>query len=158
MYDTCIAFVIDECPDAVSHESLDVSRFWIRDHVLPGWRVMNSKDVLTRWWLGDSSQVESEKRPKKEIWWGLRTFGLKAARPGAKLKGCWGAHILLGSKRTTDWQADVRDLSAIEVTPFECGVNGVHSKWASAHRTRWRFWTMFTYGFLFAWKSFSWHL
>ncbi len=23
MYDTCIAFVIDECPDAVSDESLD---------------------------------------------------------------------------------------------------------------------------------------
>ncbi len=31
-------------------------------------------------------------------------------------------------------------------------------KWALAHRTRWRFWTMFTYGFLFAWQSFSWHL
>ncbi len=34
----------------------------------------------------------------------------------------------------------------------------VHFKWALAHRTRQRFWTMFTYGFLFAWKSFSWHL
>ncbi len=34
----------------------------------------------------------------------------------------------------------------------------VHFKWALAHRT-WRcFWSMFTYGFLFAWKSFSWHL
>ncbi len=27
----------------------------------------------------------------------------------------------------------------------------VHFKWVLAHRTRWRFWTMFTYGFLFAW-------
>ncbi len=26
------------------------------------------------------------------------------------------------------------------------------------HRTRLSFWTMFTYGFLFAWYSFSWHL
>ncbi len=34
----------------------------------------------------------------------------------------------------------------------------VHFKWALAHRTRRRFWTMFTYGFLFAWQSFSWHL
>ncbi len=34
----------------------------------------------------------------------------------------------------------------------------VHFKWALAHRTRRRFWTMFTYGFLFAWSSFSWHL
>ncbi len=34
----------------------------------------------------------------------------------------------------------------------------VHFKWALAHRTWRRFWTMFTYGFLFAWKSFSWHL
>ncbi len=34
----------------------------------------------------------------------------------------------------------------------------VHFKWALAHRTRRRFWTMFTYGFLFAWLSFSWHL
>ncbi len=34
----------------------------------------------------------------------------------------------------------------------------VHFKWALAHRT-WRcFWSMFTYGFLFAWNSFSWHL
>ncbi len=34
----------------------------------------------------------------------------------------------------------------------------VYFKWALAHRTRRRFWTMFTYGFLFAWQSFSWHL
>ncbi len=34
----------------------------------------------------------------------------------------------------------------------------VHFKWALAHRTRRRFGTMFTYGFLFAWYSFSWHL
>ncbi len=34
----------------------------------------------------------------------------------------------------------------------------VHFKWALAHRTRRRFWTIFTYGFLFAWYSFSWHL
>ncbi len=41
----------------------------------------------------------------------------------------------------------------------------VYFKWALAHRTRRRFWTMFTYGFLFAWYvhiwlpfSFSWHL
>ncbi len=34
----------------------------------------------------------------------------------------------------------------------------VHFKSALAHRTRQRFWTMFTYGFLFAWWSFSWHL
>ncbi len=27
----------------------------------------------------------------------------------------------------------------------------VHFKWALAHKTRWRFWTMFTYGVLFAW-------
>ncbi len=27
----------------------------------------------------------------------------------------------------------------------------VHFKWALAHRTQRRFWTMFTYGFLFAW-------
>ncbi len=27
----------------------------------------------------------------------------------------------------------------------------VHFKWALAHRTRGRFWTMFTYGFLYAW-------
>ncbi len=27
----------------------------------------------------------------------------------------------------------------------------VHFKWALAHRTRWYFWTMFTYGFLVAW-------
>ncbi len=31
----------------------------------------------------------------------------------------------------------------------------VHFKWALAHRTRQRFWTMFTFGFLFAWQSFS---
>ncbi len=29
-----------------------------------------------------------------------------------------------------------------------------HFKWALAHRTRRRFWTMFTYGFLFAWYNF----
>ncbi len=34
----------------------------------------------------------------------------------------------------------------------------IHFKWALAHRTRQRFWIMFTYGFLFAWYSFSWHL
>ncbi len=34
----------------------------------------------------------------------------------------------------------------------------VHIKWALAHRTWQRFWTMFTYGFLFAWWSFNWHL
>ncbi len=34
----------------------------------------------------------------------------------------------------------------------------VHFKWALAHRTRRRFWTMFTYGFLFAWYIFSCHL
>ncbi len=34
----------------------------------------------------------------------------------------------------------------------------VHFNWALAHRTRRHFWTMFTYGFLFAWLSFSWHL
>ncbi len=33
-----------------------------------------------------------------------------------------------------------------------------HFKWALAYRTRWPFWTMLTYGFLFAWKSCSWHL
>ncbi len=27
----------------------------------------------------------------------------------------------------------------------------IHFKWALAHRTRRRFWTMFTYGFLFSW-------
>ncbi len=27
----------------------------------------------------------------------------------------------------------------------------VHFKWALAHRTRWRFWTLLTYGFLFTW-------
>ncbi len=31
-------------------------------------------------------------------------------------------------------------------------------KWAFAQRTQWRFWTMFTYGFLFAWYSFIWYL
>ncbi len=31
----------------------------------------------------------------------------------------------------------------------------VHFKWALAHRTRRHFWTMFTYGFLFAWWSCS---
>ncbi len=31
-------------------------------------------------------------------------------------------------------------------------------KWALAQRTQWRFWTLFTYGFLFAWYSFIWHL
>ncbi len=34
----------------------------------------------------------------------------------------------------------------------------VHFKWVLAHRTQRCFWTMFTYGFLFAWQSFSWHL
>ncbi len=34
----------------------------------------------------------------------------------------------------------------------------VHFKWALAHRTWRRLWIMFTYGFLFAWYSFSWHL
>ncbi len=34
----------------------------------------------------------------------------------------------------------------------------VNFKWALAHRTRWRFWTVFTYGLLFARYSFSWHL
>ncbi len=34
----------------------------------------------------------------------------------------------------------------------------VYFKWPLAHRTRQRFWNMFTHGFLFAWKSFSWHL
>ncbi len=34
----------------------------------------------------------------------------------------------------------------------------VHFKWALDPRTRRRFWTMFTYGFLFAGKIFSWHL
>ncbi len=41
-------------------------------------------------------------------------------------------------------------------TPFH--FETVHFKWALAHRTRPCFWIMFTYGFLFAWKSFSWHL
>ncbi len=34
----------------------------------------------------------------------------------------------------------------------------VHFKWALAHRTWLCFWTMFTYGFFFAWLSISWHL
>ncbi len=34
----------------------------------------------------------------------------------------------------------------------------IHFKWALANKTQWRLWTMFTYGFLFAWKSFSWHM
>ncbi len=34
----------------------------------------------------------------------------------------------------------------------------VHFKLALAHRTRRRFWTMFTYGFLFTWWRFSWYL
>ncbi len=34
----------------------------------------------------------------------------------------------------------------------------VHFKWVLANRTQRRFWTMFTYGLLFAWSSFIWHL
>ncbi len=34
----------------------------------------------------------------------------------------------------------------------------VHFKWVLAHRTQQHFWTMFTYGFLFAWYRFSWYL
>lgn len=34
----------------------------------------------------------------------------------------------------------------------------IYFKWVMAHRTWWRFWTMFKYGFLFAWQSLSWHL
>ncbi len=36
MYETCIASDIDECPDAVSDESLDGFNVWTCDHVLPG--------------------------------------------------------------------------------------------------------------------------
>ncbi len=36
MYDTCIALVVDECPDAVSDESLDGFKVWTCVHVLLG--------------------------------------------------------------------------------------------------------------------------
>ncbi len=48
------------------------------------------------------------------------------------------------------------------LTKKKC-IDWMHCKslWIKASvkcRTQWRFWTMFTYGFLFAWWSFSWHL
>ncbi len=49
MYDTGIALVVDEFQGF----GLAITFFRV-------WRVMNSKDVLTRWWLGVSSQVENE--------------------------------------------------------------------------------------------------
>ncbi len=36
MYDTCIALVVDKCPDAVSDESLDGFKVWTCDHILLG--------------------------------------------------------------------------------------------------------------------------
>ncbi len=36
MYDTCIALVVDECPDAVSDESIDGFKVLICDHILLG--------------------------------------------------------------------------------------------------------------------------
>ncbi len=74
MYDTCIAFGIDECPDAVSDESLDGFKGSdLRSPFFLVWRVSNSKDVLTRWWLGVSSQVESEKELRETK---MMIFGL----------------------------------------------------------------------------------
>ncbi len=95
---------LTECPDAVSDESLDGFKVLdSRSSFFLVWRVMNSKDVLTRWWLGVSSQVESEKGLRKRSAEGrgaLVEWKVKAARPGAKLKGPERvlAHILIFSE------------------------------------------------------------
>ncbi len=53
---------------------------------------------------------------------------------------CW--HLWFPTRMSNLDSSDQRTLFYFET---------VHFKWALAHRTRLRFWTMFTYGFLFAW-------
>ncbi len=51
MYDTCIAFVIDECPDAVSNESLD------------GFKVLGSRNTffqVEEWWIPKMSWLDGD--------------------------------------------------------------------------------------------------
>ncbi len=93
--------------------------------------------------MGVSSQVEREKELRKrsaEIRGSLVEWEVKAARPGTKLKGRRGAHILLillGSNRTADWGqvTDVRALSDIEVTPLgRQRANGVLNFWRESLR------------------------
>ncbi len=65
---------LTECLDAVSDESLDGFKVLdLRSSFFLVWRVMHSKDVLTRWWFGVSSQVKSEEE-FRDISWDPRIF------------------------------------------------------------------------------------
>ncbi len=57
-------------------------------------------------------------------------------------------HLWFPTKMSNLDPSDHRTLSHLETN---------HFKLTLAHRKQQRFWTMFTYGFLFAWWSFSWH-
>ncbi len=71
----------------------------------------------------------------------------------------WKVSLLFSPEDTAvrDFQQECQIWTRLTIEHFST-LKQVHFKWALAHRTRRRFWTMFTYGFLFAWYSFSWHL
>ncbi len=69
--------------------------------------------------------------------------------PASLASGFWTRHPWFPTRMSNLDSSDNRTLFHFETVNF---------KWALAHRTRRRFWTMLTNGFLFAWLSFSLHL
>ncbi len=75
MYDTCIAFVVDECPDAVSDESLDgfkVLDSRSRSSGLKSDEFQRCPDSMV---IGSFFPGKKWQRAKKEICWDPRIFG-----------------------------------------------------------------------------------
>ncbi len=74
-----LPWLLNKCPDAVFDESFDGLKDWwcwsSSSSGFEGW--WTPKDViLAQWWLGVSSQVESEKKKlKRDICWDPRIFG-----------------------------------------------------------------------------------
>ncbi len=63
----------------------------------------------------------------------------------------WKVSLLSSARRTQGLWFPIR-MSNLDSSDHRTLLHfeTVHFKWALAHRTRWRFWTMSTYGFLFA--------
>ncbi len=80
MYDTCIAFVIDECPDAVSNESLDGFK-------VLGSRTRSSRSKSDEFQRCPDSMVIGSFFPGRsaEIRGSFVEWKVKAARPGVNL-------------------------------------------------------------------------
>ncbi len=74
MYDTCIALVIDECPDAVSEESRDGFKVWTCDHILPGLKSDELQRCSDSMVIGSFFPGGKWRRAKRDISWDPRIF------------------------------------------------------------------------------------